>query len=386
MWIFFYIFFILTSIVILPIAKLNDFWWIPKECIFNLFGFSFIAATWFGNTQKSLTFKNLWLGIILIYCVLSFGWYFYIPLIFNNQVGKIIWNLWVIRPFINIFLGLLIIQALVEYTDNLHRWVQISKMLCWVSFGFSVYAILQYLGIDQIFNQPNVRFTNDERVITLLGNSTLTGNFLAMLSPLCLIFKRLRYKIIYVLCFFGILVSNSSLSMVAFVIGLLTYLLLMKKYKMSMLIILLGSVFVFIKGIGFFSFSGRFEIWNNIFIYCKDTIWLGKGLGNFAVNQYRPFAYLKALYSNSAHCEPLQILHDGGLFMLALVMVYLVDLFRRMFFTKQNILFIGFISAFITYLIISLGNFPLRIAPLALVGIIYIASLEAQIIKGEQYG
>ncbi len=386
MWIFFYIFFILTSTVILPIANLNDIWWIPKECIFNILGFSFIASSWLSSHSKSITFKNRWLALILIHCVISFGWYFYFPVIFNNPRGKIIWNLWLIRPFINITLGLWIIQTLVEFTDNLQRWVNIVKCLCWTAFVYSIYTIIQYLGIDPIFNNLTLHYQGNIQGLSLLGNSTLTGNFIAMLSPLCLMFKNLRYKIIYIICFIGILLTGSSLSLIAFIIGLLSYLILTKKYRIAILIIILGVIFAFIKGKAFFTFSGRFEIWKNIFSYCKDTIWMGKGLGNFAFNQYRPFEYLKVLKAASAHCEPLQILHDGGLIMLSLVIAYLIDLFRRMFSTKVNMLFIGFTSAFITYLIISLGNFPLRIAPLALVGIIYIAGLEVILIKGEQNG
>lgn len=376
MWILFYILFILTSITVLTIPNLYDNFWIQKECVFNILGFAFIASSWIGNNPKILTFKNKWIAIIFIYLVLSFGWFFYLPLITSKLGTKVVWNLWVIRPFINIVLGLWIIQTLVEYTDSLQRWVNISKMLCWAAFGFSIYSIFQVWGFDPIFK----RFGTNNLPVTFFGNSNLTGNFLAILSPICLIFKDFRYKIIYALCFIAILLTNSSVSLISFIAGLFIYLLLTKKWKIVLLLALTGILFVVVKKPAFFSFSGRFKIWNDTLGYCKDTLWLGKGLGNFAANQYKP---LDSTVAISAHCEPLQILHDSGIFMVSLIGIYFLDLFRRIFISKWNMLLIGFTSALSAYLIICFGNFPLRIAPMALTGIIYIAAIETILIKGE---
>jgi hypothetical protein len=288
----------------------------------------------------------------------------------------VLWNLWIIRPFINVVLGLWVLQSLVEYTDNLHRWVNIAKMLCWVAFGFAVYTIFQRLGFDPIFK----RFNTNCLPITFFGNDKLTGNFLAMLSPVCLIFKDFRYKIIYVLCLIGILLTGSAISLVAFITGLFIYLLFNKKGKLILLLILTVSIFVVVKKISFFSFSGRFKIWEQVLSHCKDTIWLGKGLGNFAAEQYKPLDNTVAV---SAHCEFFQILHDSGIFMIALVSLYILDLLKRIFFAHWNMLLVGFVSALFAYLVICFGNFPLRIAPMALTGIVYIAVIEAILIKGE---
>ena len=360
MFIMFYILFILTAILTLPIPGLGDPWWIPKELVFNILGFSFIASTWMSSNSKSLTFKNKWVAIIFIYLVLSFGYYFYLPLVLGKIGGKISWHLWIIRPFINCVLGIWIIQTLIEYTDSLQHWVGIAKMLCWAAFGFSLFSFYNWN--------------------TTLGNANLTGNLLAMFSPVCLIFKDFRYKIIYAFCFIGVLLTNSSLSLIAFIIGLFIYLLLTKKWKIALLLTLTSILFVVMKKPTFFSFSGRFKIWNDVLGYCKNTLWVGKGLGNFAANQYKP---LGSSMAASAHCEPLQILHDGGIFMLALVGMYLLDLFKRIFFAKWNMLLIGFTSALFAYLIICLGNFPLRIAPMALTGIVYIGAVETILLKGE---
>ncbi len=382
MWIFFYIFYILTSIAILPIPNLYDVFWIPKEFVFNLLGFCFISSSWMSNMQKNETFKNKWLSLILIYCSISFAWYFYIPLLTGKMGEKLIWNLWVIRPFINVLLGFWIIQTLVEYSDNLQRWVNMAKVLCWIAFGFSLYVIIQILGLDPIFNNELVKFNGNLKGMSFLGNANLTANYLAVLSPLCLIFKGLRYKIIYILCFAGILISNSALSLLAFLFGLFAYLLLNKKWKLLLLLILSTAIFVVARKLNFFSFSGRFILWGQAAEYCKNTLWVGKGLGNFATHQYKSLGQVAL----SPHCELLQILHDGGIIMVSLVGIYFIDLFKRIFFAKMNILLIGFICAFLVYIVVSFGSFPLRIAPLALTGIVYIAALETILIKENTNG
>jgi len=251
-------------------------------------------------------------------------------------------------------------------------------MLCWVAFGISVYSIFQVLKFDPILGNVS----NNISPVTFFANNNLTGNMIAILSPLCLIFKDLRYKIIYGLCFIAILLTSSSLSLVAFVVGLFIYLISTKKWKLTLCLIVSMVIFVIYKKFSFFSDSGRFEIWKNTLGYCKDTLWLGKGVGNFAANQYKPLAGNPMVAS--PHNELLQILHDGGIFLLVPVMIYVLDLIRRIIISNMNILLIGFTSMFVSFIIISLGNFPMRIAPLALSGIVCIAAIEAILIKGEK--
>jgi len=385
MWIFFYILFILTAIAINPMRGVGDIFWIPKEMVFNLFGFCFIGASWISTQPKSITFKNKWLAIILIHCAISFIWYFYLPITNGRPGTPVVWNLWLIRPFINVILSLWIIQTLVEYTDNLARWVDMAKMLCWTAFGFSIYSFIQVLALDPICNSQAVKLFSGFAAITTMGNQNLTGNFLAALSPLCLMFTEKKYKVIYLLCLLAVYLTGSSLSFLACGVGLFFYLLLSKKWKLLSILTaigFMGFIFILIKMPHYLSDGDRLKMWPQVIGWCKDTALFGKGLGNFASNMYRPLYGRVAL---SPHSETLQIVHDGGLVLLFFVLMYVFDLIKRIFYTKKNMLIVGFASSFAAFLFICQGNFPMRIAPLALTGIIYVAALEAIMRKGESY-
>lgn len=391
MWILLYITIILTSVAIIP-AQVPDIFWIPKEAVYTMLSFSLIGYSFFANVPARISFYNRWIGILLIYAIVSFGWFFYLPLLFpvNNQFQ---WNVWNIRPTLNFLSGLLLIKILVEHTDSLYRWVVTAKVLCWMAAIFSVYALLQWCGIDQIFGASEIIFTNSGRnrpeiMMTFFGNKFLTSNYLAMISPLCLMFKEFRYKVMYSLIFLTLCLTDTALSMVAFLAGLLGYLLWMRKYLFFVLMVCVSVGVLIVMSMvypEFLSNSGRTDLWKIIFndIVQKHLVFTGAGLGSF------PRAYhAGALQAMSAHNEFLQMFKEVGLIFIGIVVVYLVSLTRKVWsYYKRNnsMLTIGYGCALLTYFVICLGGFPLRIAPLALIGILYIACLEAQI-QGENYG
>lgn len=329
--------------------------------------------------ERSYTFKNKWIGLILIYLILSFGYYFYLPLVWAKAGQKVAWNVWNFLPTLNVILAIFMIKDLVEYTDNLDRWVKIAKVLCWTAFGFSVYALLQKAGLDQIFTK-DLKWVHGNKMITFLGNSMNTANFIAMISPLCLIFKDFRYKIFYAAIFLCLCLINSTASMGAFIAGLLVYLILTNKkrkfFSVSLLTII-SAIFIYLKNPSYLSSSGRFELWNIVLNGWKAKAFTGWGLGSFALKKYTEHTNSIALFAEN---EFIQALHDGGIILMVLLTGYLFTLMVRIFLVKKNMLNIGYVSGFASYLMICGSNSPFWLAPTALVGIIYISALEAQTI------
>jgi hypothetical protein len=332
--------------------------------------------------EKIQSFTNKWLGFILIYTILQFIWFFFKPLIFIIN-GKVAWNLWNYIPTINVILSIFLIKTLVEYTDTLHRWITVSKILIWVSFGLAIYGILQYIGLDQIFSRFQwILFTKSGRMVTFFGNSMQTGNYLAVCSPLCLMFKSLKYKIIYGVILIAILFTQSAISIASFLIGLLIYLLLTRKFKWCIVVILFsiaGALVLNSFNPDVWSFGSRLSLWEKIFVSSTDYCFTGRGLGSFANMVYSDTK--TSAIVGAAQFELLQIFHDGGIVMLGLSLCYLFGLFIRYLFAENTMLLIGFISAFISYLVMCFGSSPLRIAPLALIGILYISGIEVQLKK-----
>lgn len=377
MWIVLYFLIILTSVFFLPNAKLDAFWF-PKNVVFIVLGFSLIASSWMTNIPKTLTLKNRWLGVILIYLITSFVWFFFKPIMLFIPPNKPTFNIWNFLPTVNVILSFWLIQTLVEYTDYLNRWVSLAKVFCWLAFIFSIYAILQFFRLDQLFG--NKIWLDDKYMITFLGNSMLSGNFLAILSPLCLMFKQLRYKIFYLSITIAIFMTTSMFSIAALIFGLLTYLFLTQKTKLVILVILLSLLAIVLlhnHKSPYLNNNYRFGTWREILLKCRENPLTGRGLGRFAIAGFR----VSDRNVLCAHNEPIQILYDNGGIMIFLICGYLFGLFKKIFYVKKTMLVIGYFSGFISYLVICLGSFPLRIAPLALIGILLISSLESQIQK-----
>lgn len=389
MWYCLYSLIVLSSVIFVQGEKIawQEGFWAVKECVYVLLGFTVIALSWILNDKKFRVFKNRWLGALLIFSIFSFGWYFYRPILFQNVDGKVLWNIWNFRPTLNIILALLLIQVLVEYTDNFKRWVIVAKILCWMGFLMSVYAILQWLGLDQVFRQRwewehvNNVVLRKTYMVTFFTNRILTANYISIVSPLFLMFKELRYKLMYLSVFLALIMSESTVSIIAFILGLIVYLLLSKKFKL-----LIGTVILSIGLVislmqiypNFLSLSGRMPLWEKSIQYIlnQGSEFFGLGLGKY------PLLFnLGAKVAFSAHNEVIQMFCEGGIVLLIIFLGYFFTLFRRVIykvFTDNNMLLIGYTAAIVAYIITCLGIFPMRIAPLALIGILYISSLEVQ--------
>ena len=129
----------------------------------------------------------------------------------------------------------------------------------------------------------------------------------------------------------------------------------------------------------FWTLGDRFFVWHKIILNWFDRPFTGYGFGGLMLKQY--IIPIKESSINTALCEPIELLYDGGLFLIILIGGYLVTLMRRIIFAlldRNGMLLIGFVSGFCSYMIIVLGSNPLHIIPLALIGIVYIAGLEVQ--------
>ena len=392
MWILVNILIVSCSLIFIPKSVL-DIFWIPKEMVFNLLGFSIISSAWIKAGNKRFAYKNLWAGILLIYTIVGFCWFYYYPIMMSD--GEIFINYWTTRPTINIILGLFLIQTLVENTDSLGRWINISKALCWTSLGVSIFAILQYMGLDQVFgasvdagamNFTNGHINRPELMQTFMGHKFLTATFLAMIAPLCLMFDHWKYKVIYGLSFIVICLADVTTAFIAFILSGLCYLLLRKKFIYALVLIFISSMaigFMRWQYETFFSGSGRFDLWGEIIkdVVNSRLVFLGSGMGSFPAHY--SIGKLKAV---SAHNEFIQFFKSGGIGLLIICFGYLINLFIRVIsYLKRNdsILMICYCCAFIGSLVVCFNGFPLRFAPQAVI-ILLVSSLETQL-QGEGY-
>ena len=379
-WNLVYCLFVVCSFIFIPNVKSE--WLNPKEAVLLLGSFFLISSSFYFLRFRE--FKNMWVTLILFFVIISFGIAFYVPMIFTDSGGKVLWNVWNYYQTLQVLSGFFLIKILFDYTDSVARWVILTKVLCWMAFIFALYGIFQYFGAEQIFNEEHgwyvkvdkrLGYPENPRMTAFLGNNFFLGNYLSVLSPFCLIFKELRYKIFYIIIWIALILTKSFLAVFVGFIGLVTYLLLTKKFKWIVVVCLLASTFClfkFNKNHKFFNNNGRTGLIELAVVeWKKNPIW-GGGIGSFEKAGY--MAGHKRV--DNVHNEFVQLLPEGGIILFGLVMGYLITLFKRIIYTSSNILSIGFLSSFIGYLFVCLGGFPLHLASMALIGIFLITFLE----------
>ena len=373
----------------------------PKEIGFFIGSSLIFSVSMFLEKTQAVLFNNKWIAVFFVLCTLHFGWLFYKPA-FNiysqwqysmpvNSIGPLITNLFGLMKtasyFISILLGILLIKTLFE---NLSKkdWVNISKFLCWVGFILSIYSMLQWFGIDQIFLSKNWHLNHSNSVVmkkdfmmTFLSHHVLSSNFIALTAPLCLMFKDMRYKIFFIVMAISIFMADSLTSFAALAISSFAYLLFTTQFRKLILICVLFivlSMFLGQKHPYFFSTNSRGSLWKeSITDTIKNVPWTGFGIGSFP----KKYKIGKEVVLN-AHNEFVEVFNEGGFLMLIIVCGYLITLSRRSIiaiFDQRNIMTICFFCGFLGLFVISNGSFPFRFAPLATLGILYIAGLESLI-------
>ncbi len=385
-------FLILATIVPFAISLSNDnlvqtlSQWVPKEAGFFAGSCLVLSMSIFKGKQNVDTFNNKWIAALFVYVVLHFIWKFYIPIISMDISGRHAINYWTMRPFLNILLGILLIKTLVE-NFSVGEWIKVSKFLCWVGFILSVYSIFQWFGVDQIFlkhyklNHSNGLAVRKDFMMTFFTNHILSSNYIALVAPLCLMFKEPRYKIFFVVMAVSVCMADSLTSYAALVVAVLAYLGFCSKLRTLILVgilIVILSIVMNVKHKNYFSFNGRMALWkDSINLVLKKNPYTGFGIGSYPKKHK-----LGTQIALSAHNEFAQSLSEGGVLFIIIIVGYLVTFFRRAAFSilnKRFIMTICFFCGFLGVFVISNGSFPFRFAPLATLGILYIANLESLI-------
>lgn len=340
------------------------------------------------DNYKPIKFKNIWVGALLIFTLIGFVWIFFKPLVETDKYA--IFNIWQVRPMINVVLGIFLFITIIENTDSIERWLKLTKLLCWIGAIIGIYALMQWCELDQIFgnsqiNHVNGFFERKQLMFTFFGNKHLTAVYMASVAPLCLIFRQLRYKVFYGIMLLAIFLADVTIGIIASAVALLIFMILLKRFRavffcLFLIVVIFGVSLILHPD--FLAYNDRLNLWKDVWasmMNSKDMSFTGNGLGMF------PRAFKSgALNVLHAHNEILQMFYEGGIFLLIIFFGYLVSLGKRILHSSPTVFLFGYISALASYLTISLVSFPFRIAPLALLGILYLACLEVQT-KGETY-
>lgn len=376
----------LGTFLTLPLSA--NGWWLPKDMVWMLGSFM-LASSPFWNPPSCQTAPNRYLGFFLLSSVALFGWLVcwpqlqvngtqYVPLI------RLPWNFGPLWPALTLFGSVLALDALVRHTDSLRRWDRIALHLVRIGSVLALYAIAQRFNLDPIRYEFGFGSHGQTAPVTVFGNPTITGTFLAICTPLCLMFRDRRYRWgALSLCWAGLLSTLSAISLVA---AWLACCLVWMSYRKRW-----TAIWALVGGLGaslwmlwaspeFFNWGGRVQMWQTawaFFLRHPLNVWIGYGMGAVGILTSRGFWTFGYL-----HNEPLQVLFEHGVIGLVLVGLALFVTARRVWESPKSASLWAWVGAALAYGMVACFTFPLRIGTTVMVGIVIWAALEAHVQRG----
>ncbi|MFH1824129.1 MAG: O-antigen ligase family protein [Candidatus Firestonebacteria bacterium] len=299
----------------------------------------------------------------------------------------------------------------IMYSDRKYLF-WFMNVIIFSSLIVGIIGIFQYFGLN-FFMRTSV---SNERIYSTLGNANFLGGYLIMIIPVCLsmflISKNTGLKIVYywtlLILIFVLLCTQTLNAWIAIFIGMLFFVFYYLFYYRKHLkqVILITSVVVLLicsftvlfypeeainklQNLGKFNNlaeQGRWIMWRSCLEMIKERPFLGFGAGTFKL--HFPFYESKILHgptyescsyivSKDAHNDYLQIgaeLGGGGmLIFIIFIGLSLMGGIKLLFRIKNDskIVYIGIISAVISFSIHAFFNFPLKITPISSLFFLY---------------
>ena len=280
----------------------------------------------------------------------------------------------------------------------------ISNAVSFVILALCLYAIVQALGLDQIFRVGNPDFPRTEdhpifgramfrgafahRIVGTLGNPAILGTWLALSAPF--LYYSWKKRIVHIaLLIVVLLITDSTTAQFCFVIVTLFYLLSKLLSKNRVLPFILASIIavsimasyaVVFLDVGHFiknknaqsalNTTGRALVHYEAAKLCQNNFMFGMGLGTFEEHFTKNQSMFFKMSHNSwrqMHDEYGQIWFSVGLVGLVLFVLALFHIFAQYtHFLKVSSFPTGSIvlmSSFIGYMIMSTTYFPMRVPP-----------------------
>ncbi len=231
---------------------------------------------------------------------------------------------------------------------------------------------LQMLGLDPLFTRGTVKGLSERLPAGFLGQHTFYGLFMAWLGWIWIVNRKYLLAFVSVL---AMLAAKSAFALASFFFALLWFVWCRGWKKSSSLLALagfLGGAFLFLYGDdhpGFFSHNGRLHIWVYSINAIAEQPWLGYGVGEFSREFPAYHQVLGDMRWEEAHNELIEYVFNVGILGLLAVIPFLGSVLVRAWrlpMSKEKEIAVG------TLLILgvnSMGNFPLQLAPFALLGI-----------------
>lgn len=360
---------IILAILIIPFAIL-PFAGIPeptrfiKEVLFDLTMLGIIVIALKDGLR--FEYKNKYLSWIAIWGFFHFTFNWYYPLIrgYGYNAGTITESLH--------FILAVVATILFCGSTSKESFVRIAKAIVISGTAIAIFGIFQGIGLDPMKNLATYVAKESRHVAATLDHPNLFGNYLSLCVPFCLYLAGTRYKICLGVMLVALLMCQSSISVVAALVGLCVFALLRYRNKIAVLSIsgLMASFIAFCAVTPAFNkintgFTGRFEAWKEFISKCVNPLF-GNGLGV-------PKAYGVKMgdnYWTTPHNDYIAIWLCFGFVGLLLFSLLVINSFRNFNYIHSNTLGFAYLSSLIAFFILMLGSFPMESAPICLIGLV----------------
>lgn len=306
-------------------------------------GIALTLSLWVFFKGKLKPVSNIWLYILIGYLFLSIQLAPKIGFSFLKVSSP---NFWVWQVFFTILIFFLTLISIRSLNLSEYEIQPLLKIIAWVTFAMSSYAILQYFGIEQFYLLKNIPISSQPSSAAMtgaLGRSNLLACFLALNVPIILYLRKYLFLIVVLT---AIILTRSHLAIGGVAISLLFLWALENKKRLILTVITFVSVLIVfcawgvnnnkLKGYIDTAASGRIQIWRNVVTDINSPLAkdapvkfpiTGLGLGSFK------YFYNVKHNSNVDHAdnEYLQFTYEAGI-------VGLVLLLGALFLFLKNIL------------------------------------------------
>lgn len=378
----------LVSFIMLP-TKANGLW-LPKDVAWLVGSWLLAASPWW-NPPSRPSVRLPALGWLFSWLVLSFGWFVLWPQLTIPQaevgVQRAVGMRWYVSPILPTLSWLgsfLALDALVRHSDSLVRWQRVALHLVRIGTVLAVWTVACTLGLNPLLADATLPGWIVPQALTTLGNASLTGNALAILAPLCLMFSARRYRWgAYGLHLLAILLSTSIMSLGTVWVASVVVWSVQRRWRW-----VVGAVVA--AGLGALGAwcwlspeawaqalnpHGRWALWTHALTYWRAhpfNAWIGYGAGSVGAataNGIWDYGFL--------HNDYLQWGFEFGVIGLGLagaVVLQAVPRLRRMDWTSASA---GWVGAAVAYGLLMTTSFPQQIGSLRMVGIVIAAAVLA---------
>lgn len=309
---------------------------------------------------------NIWIPLLLLFIVFSS---FHCPNInFESLFTPKDAGIFNFKPMFECIMYFCLFMAVSSLPISTKDFLKIKKSIALVGIISSIYCILQYLGLDQIYRLTDgmvlSQMTRNPNVGGFMSQPVFAGALLVMCMPF--VFKYyIKFSPLLVL---SILLTGNRSSMIALAILSLWLFTIRSRKAIFIGSALYASILVFLTALysvapmflHWFNSSGRLAVWNKIIVdffhphfpginACHFLT--GYGIGSFSV--LFPFYNHSNFYQ--AHSEPLEIFYTLSIVGFVLFILMMIEIFKQ---AQNSLLFLSLIAIGICSLTNAVWHIP----------------------------